>query len=1582
MSEITKDAPLARASSRSDGRRHVSRAACALLMIAFMVGFGALAAGRAQAAALEAVATCAASGEGAVLEQAVGIAVDDATGDVYIADTSQHRVTRYNAKCEFLEAWGLGVANGAEEFQTCGRAAFEAHEARFPTCEPGGIIRKGEYPGALITPVGIAVDQQTGAVYVADEEGRGGVIKEFSSDGERLLAHFGELTGTRGEVEEGHPERVASAESLAVDAKGVVFLAEGDKSREREAGRVLVFVPKTGADEEYEYQQNFGTGHEPLHVGLDAAGDVFISNETEVSRFAAGSLNSPACTFRQPGAEFGGLAVDSTTGTVFAYADHRSAVIEVDESCAKTGEIPGLAGEKGTEGLAYGPDRSWGPGRPDGVLYGVNTPDGESEGKVVVFAPETVGTPPVVAGLSVSGVSRSEAVLEALVNPEGFATSYYFEYGPEGVDCEMPGACTRTVEQSLPAGTADVPVKIGVDGLTPASGYRFRVWAVSHCEVTAPAEECAPVSGYEAFRTFGPPVVAGLSVSGVTHAGAVLEANVNPEGYATSYYFEYGPQGADCNVAGACVRTAEGVVPAGTVGVPVKVGVAGLTSAPGYELRVLAVSHCNESDPGELCVPVAAPEYVEFATASRTPPTVSELAVSGVTQSQARLEATVDPEGFATTYYFEYGPEGVDCETAGACEKTVEASVPAGEADARVAASVGGLTAAGKYQFRVLARSHCNEAEVAEVCAPVRTPEYLKFGTLGKTPPVVAGLAVASVTQTGALLEAVVDPEHYATTYYVEYGPEGADCDVAGACLRVMEASVPAGTAGVPVVVSVGGLTPRTAYEFRVLAVSHCDESAPEQRCVAANGAEYFRFATRDVASEGLSDGRGYEMVSPPDKHGGEVFATNPFLGDCRQCLPAVNDETFPMLSAPDGNAIVYEGYPFSNEGAVNENEYISRRRPGGGWATRDLSPADERRDSTDRAGYRGFAPDLSEGVLYQGLEPSLSPQAPAEYPDLYLQASAEPSVLRPLITRPPPARGRSEEGRNPDEFSLEFAGASSDYTRVIFQANDALTAQVPRVAPAAPGISQGEAEAGDAHDLYEWSNDGLKLVNVLPGNAEATASAVFGSGRELASDPNVKDPDYSQAISADGSRIFWTDTQDHHVFLRESGARTVYIRDPAGGGFLTASTDGSRVLLSDGHVYDVESEDPATGTPALEANLSRGKPGFLGILGASEDLSRIYFLDDAALADGATNGQPNLYLWEGGAPRFIAVLTDAGKDVAASPSDRTAQVTPDGEYLAFESGAPLTGYDNHVANRVNEGKSCPSSGEPEGHGPACTEVFEYDARTHRLVCASCNPTAAGPLGDSSLSLVGPIQGLWKGTLQQPHNLLADGRLFFDSFDSLSPSDSNAGHEDVYEYEAVGTGSCSASQAMPGQGGLQGQGGCVMLISSGSGDVDSSFIDANPDGSDVFFVTRAQLVPQDGDELIDLYDAREPHSTGEYVGPPAEGEAGASTAGECSSTAQCRPSSLPSALQTQGPPSSMTLSGAGNLASPPPPPAPAAAVKPPAAKSPPTRAQKLVRALKRCHRQKHASARKACETTARKLYGPKTKPKAHKQAHR
>jgi hypothetical protein len=283
-----------------------------------------------------------------------------------------------------------------------------------------------------------------------------------------------------------------------------------------------------------------------------------------------------------------------------------------------------------------------------------------------------------------------------------------------------------------------------------------------------------------------------------------------------------------------------------------------------------------------------------------------------------------------------------------------------------------------------------------------------------------------------------------------------------------------------------------------------------------------------------------------------------------------------------------------------------------------------------------------------------------------------------------------------------------------------------------------------------------------------------------------------------------------------------------------------------------------------------------LGVIGASEAGDYIYFVDNGVLGDGiargATKGADNLYVehydqatkdWR--PPIFIATLSieDAnswGDEITGGSSRRmTSRVSPDGRYVAFMSELSLTGYDNRDASS----------------GVLDEEVFRYDASSARIVCASCDPTGARPVGIlESAEYPGPLvdharnwenrwlagnipgwtttgTGLGQGIYQSRY--LSDrGRLVFNSADGLVPADVN-GVEDVYEYEPSGVGSCEG----PGHGGGAGEvfsdtaGGCVALISSGKSSEESAFMDASESGGDVFFLTGSRLSPLDYDTSVD-----------------------------------------------------------------------------------------------------------------------------------
>ena len=355
--------------------------------------------------------------------------------------------------------------------------------------------------------------------------------------------------------------------------------------------------------------------------------------------------------------------------------------------------------------------------------------------------------------------------------------------------------------------------------------------------------------------------------------------------------------------------------------------------------------------------------------------------------------------------------------------------------------------------------------------------------------------------------------------------------------------------------------------------------------------------------------------------------------------------------------------------------------------------------------------------------------------------------------------------------------------------------------------------------------------------------------------------PNVATAISADGRVVFFSSEQTGHSYARIDAARTLEVPGPASckaseplgdrACFLVASADGHQVLLADGQLYALNGAESA-----FEAtiDLSGGEGGFEGILGAAEDLSRIYFVDTKALTGGEENGNgeaaqegaDNLYLAEGGGTVFVGRLLSNDNSIAlggrfgawkASAANRTAQVTPDGGQLAFMSKAPLTGYDNAAAGG---GECAPSVAA----GKACFEVFVYAAATHSLACASCRPSGQRPLGPSNLSLLKAVAGA--PAFAQPANLSPEGsgRVFFESQDVLTAQDTNGSVVDVYEWEPAGVGGCTRA------------GGCVGLISGGDGTDDSLFLDASASGDDAFFITRSRLLPRDRNSQLDLYDAR------------------------------------------------------------------------------------------------------------------------------
>jgi len=837
-------------------------------------------------------------------------------------------------------------------------------------------------------------------------------------------------------------------------------------------------------------------------------------------------------------------------------------------------------------------------------------------------------------------------------------------------------------------------------------------------------------------------------------------------------------------------------------------------------------------------------------------PDVTPGPPSNIGAESATLSGTVNADGEGpATCRFVWG-------TTTEFGRTVECSAPVAEGSTGVAvgATLSGLQPDSGYCYRLQAtgKNGTNPGEPwQDRCFTTRGPGIHKAWA-------------SDVASTSATLHAAIDPHAAPTSYYFQYGMStdyGSEAPVSpGTAIGSGEGEVNVAPQRLQ------GLRASTVYHYRVVAVS---ELAPHDH-------EAFyapdRTFTTQRASGGpvLADARAWEMVSPPS-------------------IEVAGRSGLAQASA-HGSAITYladapiEAKPQASASLV---QVLSGRGPGG-WRSRDITVAGNATAGQiqEASEYRFFSQDLSLGVVqpFGSFISKASPQAlaPREASEqtAFLRTAfrhgdvgdrCTAACYRPLVTgapghaNVPPGTAFGEAGACPPAAICgpRFLAATPNLNHIVLASDVALTSK-----PAGKG------------SLYEWTGGKLTLVSVLPGGASASNPAL-----EESEDTS------RHAISDDGSRVVWSNA-GQHLYLRDSARRETIQLDAVQGGtgsgvaaprLQIASSDASKVFFLDprrlvknsggsefiggGDLYECEMIEVAG---RLRCRLSDLTPlndgehaGVEGVLGASNDGSWVYFVANNVLAPGAVRGTCqghfappeaicNLYARHDGTTRLVAVLLHADSPDwgAAGLSALTARVSPDGRWLAFMSQRELTGNDTLDA----------VSGKPD------EEVYLYDASSGRLVCASCNPAGARPVGVEYKHLAGGLvaggalmESQWLAAnipgwsaytqghaLYQSRYLSDSGRLFFNSSDALVPWDVN-GTWDVYEYEPAGVGDCTSSSVTFSER----SGGCVGLISSGRSSAESAFLDASENGGDVFFLTAARLVPKDVVDGLDVYDAHE-----------------------------------------------------------------------------------------------------------------------------
>jgi hypothetical protein len=957
-------------------------------------------------------------------------------------------------------------------------------------------------------------------------------------------------------------------------------------------------------------------------------------------------------------------------------------------------------------------------------------------------------------------------------------------------------------------------------------------------------------------------------------------------------------------------------------------GPGGALVAFGENISAVGVSAAN----GNLYVADVSNHLVDvFGPAVLVPDATAEPA-SPVTTTSATLHGEVNPLGLEVEECtFEYGETEAYGHTA-SCEGPGAAEIGDGGSPVSVHADVTGLRPGATYHFRLTA---ANENGVNK-----ETDDQVFF-----TGAAIDATSASSVSATAATLEAELDPNGLPTTYHFEYDTAPYTAGEAAHGTSTPTAGAGSGTAVLARSVQIQGLAPLTTYHYRLVAENELGTTDSPDRS----------FTTQGAAASLLPDGRVWELVSPPDKHGSP--------------LESITDEGGVIQAAADGSSLAYIALgPTDSEPAGNRSSVLSQllaHRGPTGWATEDIATPHQAPVGVvagHRSEYHLFSEeDLSLGLVEPFGATPLSPQTSERTPYLRLSDGG----YLPLVTGGNVSEGAKFGGQeiNSELFrdGITVATATPDLGRILLNSKQPLTPDF------SPGLENTK------NNVYEWGAGALQLVSWIPsggaavcgGNGPACLPAAEAGFETVVGylESNVRN-----AVSVSGSRVVFSTSANGNgnLYLRDlDGRETLQLDAPEAGcttcsqstqpKFQDANSDGSKVFFTDtGRLTEDSTAGgaafPGASTPDLyiynldapegerltDLTVDNDSKDVLGadvegaVIGASSDGSSVYFVANGALTEGEGAvhgnckvidsgsvgvGECNLYRYdtETGSMRLVTVLS--GQEfpdwAGLAPEDLgslTSRVSPNGRFLAFMSQRRLTGYDNRDA----------VSGEPD------QEVYLYDAAADggegKIVCASCNPTGARPHGvfdgGQFPGLLVDRPDLWQGqylaasipgwtrvdiqhALYQSRYLSNSGRLFFNAADALVPQDSN-GLEDIYEYEPPqGEGqpagnSCTAASSTYSPRSE----GCVSLISSGTSPEESAFLDASENGNDVFFLTASKLASTDVDNALDVYDA----SVDGHAAEP-------STAIECGGDA-CQQPAVPPDHPTPG---TALLNGPGNL---------------------------------------------------------------------
>ncbi len=444
-----------------------------------------------------------------------------------------------------------------------------------------------------------------------------------------------------------------------------------------------------------------------------------------------------------------------------------------------------------------------------------------------------------------------------------------------------------------------------------------------------------------------------------------------------------------------------------------------------------------------------------------------------------------------------------------------------------------------------------------------------------------------------ATLQGIVNPHNDQTSYWFEYGTE--DCNT-GSCQSIpatQDAEAGSGNVRVHVARTVADLEPEATYHFRLVAMNGAGTTDGADRTFTTPPIVACPNEARRAEEHAtfLPECRAYEMVSPPDKLGSDIFQDS-----TRTRVSAGETPSLPAAAVftSQGSFAGPQGTGFSSE-FLSARDGVAGTR---GWSTHGITPF-QVPSSFAQTGlglemlYDGeLSADLTKGLVRSWTPQTDAPNVQSQF-NLYLRddlRSPGPGSYRLLSDSPtflpaPPLK----VGGYPYP---RVVGASSDFQHALFEIESNLS----------PGA------AGKNMKLYKWDGGLPRLISdgtgTCPG-AEVPEAPCSAAGLSAI---GVSIGDYkptSDAISEDGSRVNFKSPVGFDAIPFSLPSTKLYQFDDLG----TPSA-------ADDVVIQLDRSENSTPESHLPANY----------VGASADGSRVFMVSGEQLTEAPGGG---LYLWE-----------------------------------------------------------------------------------------------------------------------------------------------------------------------------------------------------------------------------------------------------------------------------------------------------------------------------------------------------------------